>query len=61
MTSYDGTVFYGVTADRDLVPDADMFAPASTRPSTSCSTPSATPARGCRAVAGSQPKAVRKP
>jgi diacylglycerol O-acyltransferase len=26
VTSYDGQVFYGVTADRDLVPDADMFA-----------------------------------
>ncbi len=25
VTSYDGSVFYGVTADRDLVPDADMF------------------------------------
>jgi diacylglycerol O-acyltransferase / wax synthase len=26
VTSYDGQVFYGVTADRDLVPDADLFA-----------------------------------
>lgn len=26
VTSYDGQVFYGVTADRDLVPDADVFA-----------------------------------
>jgi len=26
VTSYDGTVFYGVTADRDLVPDAEVFA-----------------------------------
>ena len=26
VTSYDGNVFYGVTADRDLVPDADVFA-----------------------------------
>jgi diacylglycerol O-acyltransferase / wax synthase len=26
VTSYDGQVFYGITADRDLVPDADMFA-----------------------------------
>jgi diacylglycerol O-acyltransferase len=26
VTSYDGHVFYGVTADRDLVPDADTFA-----------------------------------
>ena len=25
VTSYDGSVFYGVTADRDLVPDADVF------------------------------------
>jgi diacylglycerol O-acyltransferase / wax synthase len=25
VTSYDGSVFYGVTADRDLIPDADMF------------------------------------
>ena len=25
VTSYDGSVFYGVTADRDLVPDAEMF------------------------------------
>jgi diacylglycerol O-acyltransferase len=25
VTSYDGRVFYGVTADRDLVPDADTF------------------------------------
>jgi diacylglycerol O-acyltransferase len=25
VTSYDGGVFYGVTADRDLVPDADTF------------------------------------
>ncbi len=26
VTSYDGQVFYGVTADRDRVPDADTFA-----------------------------------
>ncbi len=26
VTSYDGQVFYGVIADRDLVPDADTFA-----------------------------------
>ncbi|HET8663769.1 MAG TPA: wax ester/triacylglycerol synthase family O-acyltransferase [Nocardioides sp.] len=26
VTSYDGYVFYGITADRDLVPDADVFA-----------------------------------
>jgi diacylglycerol O-acyltransferase len=26
VTSYDGQVFYGVTADRDLVPDAETFA-----------------------------------
>ena len=26
VTSYDGRVFYGVTADRDRVPDADTFA-----------------------------------
>jgi diacylglycerol O-acyltransferase len=26
VTSYDGQVFYGVTADRDLVPDADTLA-----------------------------------
>jgi diacylglycerol O-acyltransferase len=26
VTSYDGQVFYGVTADRDRVPDADLFA-----------------------------------
>jgi diacylglycerol O-acyltransferase / wax synthase len=25
VTSYDGKVFYGITADRDLVPDADTF------------------------------------
>jgi diacylglycerol O-acyltransferase len=25
VTSYDGSVFYGVTADRDLVPDAEVF------------------------------------
>ena len=25
MTSYDGKVFYGITADRDLVPDADVL------------------------------------
>ncbi len=25
VTSYDGHVYYGVTADRDLVPDADTF------------------------------------
>jgi diacylglycerol O-acyltransferase len=25
ITSYDGKVFYGVTADRDLVPDADVL------------------------------------
>jgi diacylglycerol O-acyltransferase len=25
VTSYDGTVFYGITADRDLVPDADVL------------------------------------
>jgi len=26
VTSYDGQVFYGITADRDLVPDAEVFA-----------------------------------
>lgn len=26
VTSYDGRVFYGITADRDLVPDADLLA-----------------------------------
>ena len=26
VTSYDGQVFYGITADRDLVPDADVLA-----------------------------------
>jgi diacylglycerol O-acyltransferase len=26
VTSYDGQVFYGITADRDRVPDADTFA-----------------------------------
>jgi diacylglycerol O-acyltransferase / wax synthase len=26
VTSYDGHVFYGITADRDLVPDADVLA-----------------------------------
>jgi diacylglycerol O-acyltransferase / wax synthase len=25
VTSYDGKVFYGITADRDLVPDADLL------------------------------------
>ncbi len=25
VTSYDGSVFYGITADRDLLPDADVF------------------------------------
>ncbi len=25
VTSYDGSVFYGITADRDLVPDADVL------------------------------------
>ena len=25
VTSYDGAVFYGITADRDLLPDADLL------------------------------------
>jgi diacylglycerol O-acyltransferase len=25
VTSYDGSVFYGITADRDLVPDVDVL------------------------------------
>jgi diacylglycerol O-acyltransferase len=25
VTSYDGGVFYGITADRDLLPDADVL------------------------------------
>ena len=25
MTSYDGKVFYGLTADRDALPDADLI------------------------------------
>ena len=25
VTSYDGGVFYGITADRDLLPDADLL------------------------------------
>ncbi|WP_372726956.1 wax ester/triacylglycerol synthase family O-acyltransferase [Nocardioides sp.] len=27
VTSYDGGVFYGITADRDLLPDADLLGP----------------------------------
>ena len=27
VTSYDGGVFYGITTDRDAVPDADILAP----------------------------------
>jgi diacylglycerol O-acyltransferase len=27
VTSYDGAVYYGVTADRDLLPDADLLGP----------------------------------
>ena len=40
VTSYDGRVFYGIAADRDLLPDADLLGSASPRPSTSWSTPS---------------------
>jgi diacylglycerol O-acyltransferase len=25
VTSYDGSVYYGITADRDLLPDADVL------------------------------------
>ncbi len=25
MTSYDGSVFYGISADRDALPDADVL------------------------------------
>ena len=25
VTSYDGSVYYGITTDRDLVPDIDVF------------------------------------
>nr|WP_246086805.1 WS/DGAT domain-containing protein [Nocardioides humi] len=25
MTSYDGGVYYGITADRDWIPDADLL------------------------------------
>jgi diacylglycerol O-acyltransferase len=25
VTSYDGGVFYGITADRDLIPDVDIL------------------------------------
>jgi diacylglycerol O-acyltransferase len=25
VTSYDGAVYYGITADRDLLPDADVI------------------------------------
>ena len=57
VTSYDGQVFYGVTADRDLVPDADTFArlPVARR-STSCSTPPATGDRRCPAAAPGRPR-----
>ena len=27
VTSYDGGVFYGITADRDLLPDVDLLGP----------------------------------
>ena len=27
MTSYDGHVYYGITADRDMLPDADLLGP----------------------------------
>jgi diacylglycerol O-acyltransferase len=27
VTSYDGCVYYGITADRDLLPDADLLGP----------------------------------
>ncbi len=29
VTSYDGHVFYGLTADRDMLPDADLLGRAS--------------------------------
>ena len=35
MTSYDGGVYYGITADRDLLPDIDVLAQSLKRPSTS--------------------------
>jgi diacylglycerol O-acyltransferase len=27
VTSYDGHVYYGLTADRDMLPDADLLGP----------------------------------
>lgn len=27
VTSYDGNVYYGITADRDMIPDADLLGP----------------------------------
>ena len=27
VTSYDGNVYYGITADRDLLPDAELLGP----------------------------------
>ncbi len=49
VTSYDGGVFYGITADRDAVPDADTLGQCVRRRSRSCSTPPPTPDRGPRA------------
>jgi diacylglycerol O-acyltransferase len=37
VTSYDGSVFYGVTADRDLVPDVDVLGQCITECSASAS------------------------
>ena len=51
VTSYDGQVFYGVTADRDLVPGRrHVRGRACRRRSTSCSTPRATRGPRCRAA-----------
>lgn len=52
VTSYDGGVFYGLTADRDLLPDADLLGPCLTQAleeldETTSGTPGQTP-RGRR-------------
>ena len=61
MTSYDGGVYYGITADRDLLPDADLLGPCLREALDELRRHrDRRPARGRRAAASGRPRSRRR-
>ena len=54
VTSYDGQVFYGITADRDRVPDADVLGQCISEALVELLDTATGPGRRCRAAAASR-------